>query len=324
MKTLCVIGEALIDFIPEEKGQRLKDVSTFRRVAGGAPANVAASVTRLGGKAKMITQLGADAFGDHIMETLQGCGIDVSEIMRTTKGDTALAFVSLAQDGNRDFKFYRRMSADLLYAKEQLSPTALQGCGALHFCSVDLVESPMKEAHRALLKMAQKEGVTISFDPNLRLSLWEDEQKLKETVWEFLPYANILKIADEELEFITGKQRIEDALDDLFIGQVRCLLYTMGKDGAALFMKDGRHMQVSARAVDVMDTTGAGDSFIGAFLYRMLETETPLEEVSDEQLAQYLSFANTYAAHTTTKAGAIDALATLEELEDFKKQQAAS
>ena len=171
---LCGIGEALIDFIPEVKGQRLKDVPSFKRVAGGAPANVVGAVTKLGIPSKFLTKLGDDPFGDYIVEVLDEAGIDTSNIARDKEGETALAFVSLASDGNRDFKFYRKNSADLRYSVEDIPADILNDCGMIHFCSVDLVESPMKEAHKKLIDMAIAQNVKVSFDPNLRFSLWDD------------------------------------------------------------------------------------------------------------------------------------------------------
>ena len=201
---LCVIGEALIDFIPQRKGCALKDVEGFTRVAGGAPANVAGAAARLGVPAMVLTQLGADAFGDYIIQSLKGSGIDTSHILQTKEHDTSLSFVSLREDGNRDFKFYRRTAADLQYSPDNITEDILDDCGMVHFCSVSLVDSPMKEAHRKLLDLATEKGILISFDPNLRLSLWNDDEALKRAVLEFLPYADILKLSDEELDNVAG------------------------------------------------------------------------------------------------------------------------
>lgn len=317
---LCAIGEALIDFIPQEKGKRLCEVENFKRVAGGAPANVAGAVAKLGLSAKFITKLGQDAFGDYIVQCLASCGIDTSYIKRTKEADTALAFVSLAADGNRDFLFYRRRCADQLLEPSEVAADVLDDCGILHFCSVALVESPMKYAHQTLIDQAIEKDVLISFDPNLRLSLWENEEDLFHTVVEFLPSADILKISDEEITFITGCDTIEEALPSLFVGRVKAVLYTMGKDGASLYLKDGRHITCEGNVIDVVDTTGAGDSFIGAFLYKMLFHETSdLTKLSDSVLAEYLSFANAYAACTTSRAGALDAMANAQEFENFRK-----
>lgn len=322
MKKLCAIGEALIDFIPEKKGQRLKDVVSFKKVAGGAPANVAGAVAKLGGEASFITQLGKDAFGDYIIDCLQECHIDTSFIRQTSEYDTSLAFVSLAADGNRDFKFYRRTAADLHFSKEDIQDAMLNNVGYVHFCSVSLVDSPMKEAHRTLLDKALDQQIPICFDPNLRLSLWEDENALKVTVKEFIPYASILKISDEEVEFITGKTNIEDALPTLFSGRCEFLIYTMGKDGAYLYTKDGRKLFAPSYKINVVDTTGAGDSFIGAFLYKLLESYQPLVHYQDDELLSFLSFANAYAAYTTTKEGALSAMANLEDIQAFLQSYA--
>lgn len=319
MKTLCAIGEALIDFIPETKGQRLKDVITFKRVAGGAPANVAGAVARLGGKARFLTQLGNDAFGDYIIDCLKESGIDTTFIKQTSEFDTSLAFVSLADDGNRDFKFYRRSAADLQFTKEDIKKEMLADVGYVHFCSVSLVDFPMKQAHIKLIEEAIKQDIKISFDPNLRLSLWDDDEALKKTVLEFIPYADILKISDEELEFITGYKHIEDALPMIFKNRTSFVIYTMGKDGAYLYTKDGRKLFAPSYEIEVKDTTGAGDSFIGAFLYKLLENESDFMGYEEEALLSYLKFANLYAAYTTTKEGALGAMANQKEIQAFEK-----
>lgn len=299
---LCGIGEALIDFIPDVKGQRLKDVPSFTRVAGGAPANVIGAVTKLGIPSKMLTKLGDDPFGDYIIDVLNEAGIDTSNIERDQEGETALAFVSLAADGNRDFKFYRKNSADLRYSVDDIPDDILDDCGMIHFCSVDLVESPMKEAHKKLIDMAIEKGVKVSFDPNLRFSLWDDLDALKKTVNDFIPYADIIKISDEELEFITGKTDIKDAAPELLsAGRGKYVIYTKGADGAEIYTKDGM-VEAPGYSIEVRDTTGAGDSFIGAFLFCILRDEVDdLNSVSKEKLYEYLDFANAYAANTSTK-----------------------
>lgn len=187
----------------------------------------------------------------------------------------------------------------------------------IHFCSVDLVESPMKEAHKRLIQMAMEKNVLISFDPNLRFSLWNDLNQLKETVNEFIPYADILKISDEELEFITGYANTEEAIPKLLRGRVKYVIYTKGKDGAQLYSKNGM-VEAPGYSVQVRDTTGAGDSFIGAFLYCILRDEIEdLTSVDDKTLIEYLKYANAYGAYTTTKEGALAAMATREEMENW-------
>ncbi len=310
MKKLIAIGEALIDFIPNVKGQYLKDVITFKRVVGGAPANVAGAVAKLGGKSTFLTKLGDDAFGHHIIEVLKESNIDTQYIKTDHNFDTSLAFVSLAADGNRDFKFYRRTAADLQFSIADLDFGCLENAGVLHFCSVDLVDSPMKEAHRVLIKRAKEEGVLISFDPNLRLSLWDNHDELKKTIFEFMPYADILKISDDELQFITGKSEITDALPIFFELGVKVVLFTKGDKGASIYLENEAIHSVGYK-VDAVDTTGGGDSFIGAFLFKVLENQLDL---SSEKLSSYIDFANKYAAYTVTKEGALSSMATLEEI----------
>lgn len=319
---LCGIGEALIDFIPDVKGQRLKDVPSFTRVAGGAPANVIGAVTKLGIPSKMLTKLGDDPFGDYIIDVLNEAGIDTSNIERDQEGETALAFVSLAADGNRDFKFYRKNSADLRYSVDDIPEDILDDCGMIHFCSVDLVESPMKEAHKKLIDMAIEKGVKVSFDPNLRFSLWDDLDALKKTVNDFIPYADIIKISDEELEFITGKTDIKDAVPELLsAGRGKYVIYTKGADGAEIYTKDGM-VEAPGYSIEVRDTTGAGDSFIGAFLFCILRDEVEdLNSVSKDKLYEYLDFANAYAANTSTKEGALAAMATMDEIQEWIKTE---
>ena len=230
--TLYAIGEALIDMIPSKTGCSFAEVPSFSPRVGGAPANVCGAYARLGGDSALPTQLGDDPFGHKIIDELAACGIDTSHICLTDKANTALAFVSLEADGNRTFSFYRKPSADLLYAPEQVDTSLFANAYALHFCSVALVESPMREAHKNAIAAARSAGTIIDFDPNLRFPLWPDRDALRRTVLEFLPLADVVKISDEELEFLTGTSDIEAALPSLFVGHVQLVLYTCGSAGA--------------------------------------------------------------------------------------------
>lgn len=317
MKTLCAVGEALIDFVPVEKGRKLKDVVSFKRVVGGAPVNVAGAVAKLGGSSKVFTQVGNDAFGDYIIETLAGCSIDVSNITQSDDYETSLAFVSLSDDGNRDFKFYRKNAADLYFDQSNIKEDALADCGVLHFCSVGLVDSSMKKSHDKLIRMAIDRNVWISFDPNLRLSLWEKEDELKSTVNDYIEYADILKIADDELEFMFGCDSIDGVLPKLFAGRCKLLVYTKGKHGAEIYTKNFK-ISLAGYTVEAIDATGAGDSFIGALLYHILKSDKDLEEYTSEELTDYLDFANLYAAYTVTQIGVLSVMATHEILDEFK------
>ncbi|WP_079505096.1 carbohydrate kinase family protein [Mesobacillus jeotgali] len=323
MTKLYSIGEVLIDFIPQQKGAALKDVMSFERAPGGAPANVAAAVAKYGHAASMITKLGEDAFGDFLVEQLENAGVETAKVLRTKEANTGLAFVSLKDDGERDFSFYRKPSADLLFTEEEVKAEWFAKGDVLHFCSVDLVESPMKQAHkRAISLMKEKDGL-ISFDPNVRLPLWDNPDDCRSAILEFLPHAHIVKISDEELEFITGISDVEDAIQSLFTGDVQAVVFTKGADGADLYVKNSK-WESAGYKVDVQDTTGAGDAFIGGFLYKLLEAGAEpknLAAILSEKHEEILQFANASGALTAAGKGAISALPEKEQVLNFIKEQ---
>ena len=316
MKKVIAIGEALIDFIPHEKGRALNNVENFLRVPGGAPLNVAAAVAKLGGKSQMLTKLGQDGFGDAILNEVKPLGVDVSRISRTNEANTALAFVSLREDGERDFSFYRNPSADMLLSAEEICVEDFNEKDILHFCSVSLIDAPIKEAHRRAIEIAKEKGCLISFDPNVRLPLWKNPEDCRKAILEFLPLSNIVKISDEELEFITGIKDEKEALDSLLTGDVKVIIYTKGTNGAEFITKERVIFSPSFK-VSAQDTTGAGDSFIGSLLYQVAEGEYSLEELvtlSEEKVQEILTFSNATAALTVCKKGAIGALPLKEEV----------
>ena len=316
MKKLLSIGEALIDMIPGQVNVGIKDVETFQPIVGGAPANVCGAFVKLGGEAEMITQLGDDPFGDKIVLEFELNGIGKSYVKRTNQANTALAFVALKDDGNREFSFYRRPSADMLMDASDIKEEWFEGEYALHFCSVSLGDFPMKEAHRQAIKYAEKQGLLISFDPNLRKPLWNSEQDLYDTVHEFIPYAHILKISDEELEFLTGKTEITGALEQLFVGNVKMVIYTKGSEGAECYTRSA-HAFAPCEKVKAVDTTGAGDGFIGSFLYQLFAnrvTADNIDTLTEEQMKAFLAFSNRFCGYSVQRKGAIASYPTLKEL----------
>ncbi len=321
MGNLFSIGEILIDFIPHQKGIALKDVASFTRVPGGAPANVAAAVAKFGGTASLITKLGEDAFGDFLLEQMTEFGVRTDKIVRTKEANTGLAFVSLRENGERDFSFYRNPSADLLLKESEIDADWFQQGDFLHFCSVDLVESPMKYAHLKAIGAAKARGGIINFDPNVRLPLWENPEDCRKTILDFIPMAHIVKISDDELEFITGTADETKAIASLFKGDVQAVVLTKGAEGADLYA--GNHKYSSAGySVEVEDTTGAGDAFTGGFLYQLLNLDTRqdnLEAVLSEHHQKLLAFANASGALVTTGKGAISALPTKEQVLQLMK-----
>lgn len=317
MKQLLAIGEALIDFIPEETGKALKDVCGFRPAVGGAPANVCGAYVKLGGEAALVTQLGDDPFGDKIVEEFRACGIGCDYVQRTKEANTSLAFVALKDDGNREFSFYRKPGADMLLKPEDVKAEWFDGAYGLHFCSVSLGNYPMREAHKKAIQCALDKGLLVSFDPNLRTQLWDDLDELRQAVRSFAPLSHVLKISDEELEFITGCKEIEAALPKLLIGNTRLVIYTKGAGGAECYTASAKAGAAGQR-VQAVDTTGAGDGFIGAFLHCLSAdgvSAEGLKSLKPEQMEGYLDFANRFCAKSVTKHGAIASYPTLEEME---------
>lgn len=316
MKRLLAIGEALIDFIPGETEKPIKSVESFHPSVGGAPANVCGAFRKLGGGAGMITQLGNDPFGDKIVEEFQTYGIDCAYIKRTDQANTSLAFVALKEDGNREFSFYRKPGADMLLEPETIKKDWFIDAYALHFCSVSLGDFPMKRAHERAIAYAKDAGAIISFDINLRPALWKSTEALRQAVLEFLPKADIIKISDEELFFVTGKENIEDALEELFTGNVRLVIFTKGADGAEAHTKTDKAVS-KAEKVEAIDTTGAGDAFIGSFLYQLYEdgiSVNDLDKISMEQMKRYLDFSNTYCGKSVLKQGVIASYPDMNEM----------
>lgn len=317
MNKLLAIGEALIDMIPQQVNVGIQEVNGFQPIVGGAPANVCGAFVKLGGKAEMITQLGDDPFGDKIVYEFEKFGIGKDYVKRTDKANTALAFVALKDDGNREFSFYRRPSADMLLTPEDVKEEWFEGEYALHFCSVSLGNFPMKEAHKQAITYAEKAGLLISFDPNLRKPLWNDEKALYDTVHEFIPKAHILKISDEELEFLTGKTEIKEALDQLFVGNVKMVIYTRGSAGAECYTKNAA-ASVQCERVKAVDTTGAGDGFIGSFLYKLFQSginAENMDHLSTGQMEEFLRFSNRFCGYSVQRKGAIASYPTSADME---------
>jgi len=316
MSRFFSIGEALIDMIPSETGVALKDVPSFTRTAGGAPANVCACVAKQGVEASFIGKLGDDAFGDYLVDTIKGVGINTEHIFRTNKANTSLAFVSLKADGERDFSFYRKPGADMLLEESEIEDAWFEEEDFLHFCSVDLIEAPVKYAHKKAIEAVKAKGGTIVFDPNLRLPLWGDLEELKSTVLEFADYADIVKISDNELEFICDTDDVKKAAESMFEKGAKLFIYTMGSEGARLLTKD-IDVFVSAYKVKAIDATGSGDAFIGAFISQLILRDVDIVDFKQETAAEILKYANACGAIVATKYGAIKAMPTYNEVQDF-------
>lgn len=319
-KVLAAIGEALIDFIPDRSGCDFDDVSAFSPKVGGAPANVCAAFSRLGGTSRLITQLGDDPFGHRIIHELESVGVDTGCISLTDKASTALAFVSLGENGDRTFSFYRKPSADMIYEAASVKEEYFDDVFALHFCSVDIGDFPMKQAHKKAVEIMRGKGGIVSFDPNLRFNLWESREALHSAVHEFIPMSDIVKLSEDELEFVTGAKDISMGTHNLFERGIKLVLYTCGSKGAYAFTRYTNAYAPSYK-VEAVDTTGAGDGFTGAFLWTLkyiCSEREKLEEISTESLMQCLEFANKFCAFSVQRKGAIASYPTTDEMQEIK------
>ena len=270
MRPILCFGEALIDFLARP-GETVDAPRAFLQFAGGAPANVAVAVARLGGDARFIGMLGEDMFGDFLLDSLRDAGVGTDGIVRTNDAKTALAFVALDADGERSFSFYRPPAADLLFRDEHFQPAMFERASAFHACSNSLTEPAIAEATYAGLRRARESGALASVDLNLRQVLWAPAVDPAPWLWRLLDEAVLVKLARNELEYLAAPLGGDDAVfDRLFAGHARLVLVT---DGAADMQWRTRDASGSVHGFKVraIDTTAAGDAFVGGLLYWLAE-----------------------------------------------------
>ncbi|MCB0077730.1 MAG: hypothetical protein KDD73_09980 [Anaerolineales bacterium] len=305
MPKLIAMGEMLIDFVATERGVTLAEAEHFTKAAGGAPANVAVAAAKLGISSGFLGKVGDDPFGHFLVDTLRNHGVDSSAIRYSQQARTGLAFVSLKADGDRDFVFFRHPSADMRYAPDEIDLDYLASASILHLGSLGLAASPMHEAMHHAIESAQKANVRISYDPNLRLSLWPNEEVARREILSIWPAASIIKISREELTFLSGAAALEASVRTLWHDNLQLMAVTDGPAGCTLFTAQ-ESVSVPGFSVPVADTTGAGDAFAAALLSAMLREEPAWHDL--DALAAMGRYANAVGALTTTAHGAIPAL----------------
>ena len=314
------LGELLIDFTP--RGKTETGNILYEQNPGGAPANVAAAVSRLGGKSAFIGKVGSDAFGHFLNETLRENGIDASGLRAAGNAATTLAFVHLDDKGDRSFTFYRSPGADTTLKADELDFALLDSAKIFHFGSLSLTAEPARSATLAAVKYAKQQGSMISYDPNLRLALWPDAETAKTGILAGLGYADILKISGEELAFITGTTCYEQGSKMLCDKGVRFVVITLGPEGCFYRYKHGMG-HIHTYDTRVIDTTGSGDAFTGAMLYGFAKRKKYLEEFHNNEMIEMMTYANAAGAVCATRRGAIPAMPGEQEIEacmrDVKK-----
>ncbi|KAL9431776.1 hypothetical protein AB3S75_026885 [Citrus x aurantiifolia] len=304
-------GEMLIDFVPTVSGVSLAEAPGFLKAPGGAPANVAVAVARLGGKAAFVGKLGDDEFGRMLAGILEENGVSADGINFDQGARTALAFVTLRADGEREFMFYRNPSADMLLRPDELNLELITSARVFHYGSISLIVEPCRSAHLEAMKAAKEAGALLSYDPNLRLPLWPSPEEAREQIMSIWDKAEVIKVSDVELEFLTGSDKIDDeSALSLWHPNLKLLLVTLGEHGCRYYTKSFKGT-VDAFRVKTVDTTGAGDAFVGALLCKIVDDQSVIED--EPRLREILKFANACGALSTTKKGAIPALPTESE-----------
>ncbi|KAL1544891.1 Fructokinase-2 [Salvia divinorum] len=299
-------GEMLIDFVPTVSGVSLAEAPGFLKAPGGAPANVAIAITRLGGKAAFVGKLGDDEFGHMLAGILKENKVSAEGINFDKGARTALAFVTLRTDGEREFMFYRNPSADMLLKPEELNLNLIKSGKIFHYGSISLIVEPCRSAHMKAMEEAKKAGALLSYDPNLRLPLWPSAEYAKEQILSIWNQADLIKVSDNELEFLTGSSKIDDgSAMSLWHPNLKLLLVTLGEKGCNYYTKNFKG-HVPGLSVNAVDTTGAGDSFVGALLAKIVDDLSIIQ--NEAKLKEVLKYACACGAITTTKKGAIPAL----------------
>jgi fructokinase len=316
---LLCIGELLIDFVSSAPDVSLMDAPGFVKAPGGAPANVAVAAHRMGLSSGFIGKVGTDPFGDFLRQTLLDAGVSCDHLSSSPDARTTLAFVATRSDGRKDIAFYRNPGADMLLSPDELPEDALRSCKAIHYGSVSMTKEPSRSATFRAVEIAKAGGALISYDPNLRPPLWDDLEEAKALIWKGMALADLAKLADEEWEFVTGTTDLEEGARKVLAAGPKLCIVTLGDKGA-YFDNGSVRGTVSGYTVEVADTLGAGDAFVGAALSELLKTG--LNDLSEATLRRITRFGNAAGAITCTGTGVIPSLPTRPSVEQFIASQA--
>ncbi len=308
---VIAMGELLIDFTMSGQSEQGNDL--FEACPGGAPCNVLALLNKMGKKTAFLGKVGMDQFGKLLRATLEDVGIDTSHLLADDQVNTTLAFVHTFPDGDREFSFYRNPGADMMLTAEEVDEVFLSKTRLFHFGTLSMTHEGVRAATKKALQAAKDKGLLISFDPNLRPPLWSSLELAKEQMEYGFQFCDILKISDNEIQFVSGKEDYDEGIRCLQEKyQIPLILLTMGKDGSRAYYK-GMRVERGGFKCKTIETTGAGDTFCGSSLNYILEHD--FENLTEEQLGEMLTFANAAAAIVTTRKGAIRSMPEKEEVE---------
>ena len=309
---VVALGELLIDFT--ENGKSAQGNMTYEANPGGAPCNVLAMLNKAGRKTAFIGKVGQDLFGNKLKATLDEVGIDTSNLIIDEDARTTLAFVETFPDGDRDFSFYRNPGADMMLKEEEVPEELIKGTRIFHFGTLSMTHEGVRNATKKALRAAKEAGAVISFDPNLREPLWNSLDEAKEQVLYGLGLCDILKISDNEIQWLTGEEDFTKGVHWILERyHIPLILVSMGKEGSRAYYKD---LIVEAKPFiqkNTIETTGAGDTFCACVLHYVLEHG--LTDLTENGLKEMLTFANAAASIITTRKGALRVMPEREEVE---------
>lgn len=313
---VTALGEMLIDFTMN--GQSDQGNQMFEACPGGAPCNVLAMLNKLGRKTAFIGKVGNDQFGKLLRDTIRELGIETRGLILDSDIHTTLAFVHTFPDGDREFSFYRKPGADMMLTEEDVDYELIRQSKVFHFGTLSMTDEPARSATKRALEVAREAGCIITFDPNLRPPLWDSMETAKEMMEYGFQYCDMLKISDNEIQFVTGKKDYDEGIRILQEKyQIPLIFLTMGKEGSRAYYRDIR-AEKKGFIVKAIETTGAGDTFCGCSIHGLLTNG--LDHLTEEKLEDILTYANAGAALITMKKGAIRSMPEPEHIETLIRE----
>lgn len=303
---VVALGEFLIDFTPA--GNTDSGMKLFEQNPGGAPVNMLTAAGKAGLKTAFIGKVGDDMHGNFLIETAKQAGIETKGIVVDDTVFTTLAFVTLDENGEREFSFARKPGADTMLCYKEIDTELLRDTKVFHIGSLSLTDEPARTTTFQAVKEAKKNGALISYDPNYRAPLWSSKENAMERMKSILPFVDIMKLSDEETSLLTPFADPDEAAEYLLGRGVRLVAVTLGSEGVLICSRDGSEIisrRVPGFASHVVDTTGAGDSFWGAFVSQLVRAGKRLEEFSIDELAEYARYGNAVASLCVEKRGGL-------------------
>ncbi|MEX0601987.1 MAG: carbohydrate kinase, partial [Bacteroidota bacterium] len=309
----------IVDFVAERRGFLLRDVPAFRKFAGGAAANVAVGLSRLGTRSAFIGRVGDDSFGRFLAGELRRNHVDTRGLLSDPKHKTRLAFVSLTSAGDRDFEFWEHQPADEQLKKRDFNRTVLRNARIVHFSSFLLLKEPSRSAVLQISRELKKEGRFVSFDPNIRLSLWRSKREVGKIMGKMIRSATILRLNADEARLLSGSRNIQNAARILRKNGPSIVAVTLGKGGCYFLTGNGEGFVAGFR-VKAVDTTGCGDGFLAGLIDGIIKTGKDPDTISENEMRDICSRANAGGGITAGKRGVFNALPDRTAVQKFLAQ----